>query len=139
VDRLTREHRSWNMSRIRGRDTTPELAVRRYIHGLGYRYQLRSALPGKPDILFPRQRVAVFIHGCFWHRHGCGNTTTPRTNTDFWQTKFSRTIQRDAEVQSSLEGLGWTSVVLWECDIERDVAQATAGLRALLDQERQPL
>jgi len=139
VDRLTQEQRSWNMSRIRSRDTSPELAVRRYIHGLGYRYRLGSTLPGKPDLVFPRQRVAVFIHGCYWHRHGCRNTTTPGTNTAFWLSKFDRTVQRDCEVQRTLQQLGWKTVLLWECDIERDISQATEELRKLIDDSRKPL
>jgi len=122
------------MSRIHGKDTSPELAVRRHIHNLGYRYRLGSKLPGKPDLVFPRQRLAVFIHGCYWHRHGCHNTSTPGTNTDFWQSKFDRTVQRDREVESTLHQLGWKTLVLWECDIERDISHATEGLRRLLDE-----
>lgn len=122
------------MSRIRGKDTGPELAVRRYLHGQRYRYRLNSKLPGKPDLVFGgRTRIAVFCHGCWFHRHGCANTVMPKTNTDFWRRKFDRTIERDREVEVLLISQGWLVVVIWECDIKRDVAGATMDLRRELD------
>jgi len=124
------------MARIRGHDTGPEMAVRRHLHHLGYRYRLRYPLTGKPDLAFPRQRIAVFVHGCYWHRHGCGNTSTPKTRTDFWTAKFDRTVERDREVRAVLERRGWRVILLWECEIEADVSQATRELRSLLEQAK---
>ncbi len=132
MDRLSADRRSWNMGRIRSRDTGIEMAVRRHLHGLGYRYRLTSSLPGKPDLVFPRQRIAVFVHGCFFHRHGCHNSSNPKSNRTFWEKKFARTVERDAEVEAELREQGWTVVVLWGCEVERDVATATKGLKRLL-------
>jgi DNA mismatch endonuclease (patch repair protein) len=129
MDRLTREHRSWNMSRITGRDTTPERAVRSYLHGQGLRFRLhRRDLPGRPDIVLSSSRTAVFVHGCFWHRHqGCKFAYTPKSNLAFWQTKFERNCTRDREVMRRLRALGWRAVVIWECQ-SRDVALLTRRL-----------
>ena len=106
------------MSRVRGKHTKPELAVRRLLHGLGYRFRLhRRDLPGSPDIVFPSRRVVVFVHGCFWHRHeGCRRTTDPKTRGDFWQAKFARNVRRDADNQTLLEAAGWKVVIVWECE-----------------------
>jgi DNA mismatch endonuclease (patch repair protein) len=107
------------MSAIRGRDTAPERAVRRYLHGAGLRFRLDGAgLPGRPDIVLPRHRVALFVHGCFWHRHeGCRFTTTPSTNANFWATKFARNVARDETNEAKLTSLGWEPLVIWECQI----------------------
>jgi DNA mismatch endonuclease (patch repair protein) len=122
VDNVDAATRSRMMSAIRGRDTAPELAVRRYLHGAGLRFRLDGAgLPGRPDIVLPRHRVAVFVHGCFWHRHeGCRFTTTPSSNIDFWNTKFIHNVRRDAENEIILNELGWQPLVIWECET-RDV------------------
>ena len=106
------------MSRIRGKDTVPELRVRRVLHAAGYRFRLhRKDLPGSPDIVLPRHRVVVFVHGCYWHRHSrCRLTTTPKTNVEFWRQKFDRNVERDRTVQAALEALGWHVVVIWECE-----------------------
>lgn len=110
--------RSRMMSAIRGRDTAPERAVRRYLHGAGLRFRLDGAgLPGRPDIVLPRHRVAVFVHGCFWHRHrGCRFTTTPSTNADFWKAKFARNVARDSANEAKLRALGWMPLVIWACE-----------------------
>ncbi len=115
VDTATR---SRMMRSIRGRDTAPERIVRRYLHGAGLRFRLGGAgLPGRPDIVLPRHRVALFVHGCFWHRHeGCRFTTTPEANADFWRTKFARNVTRDALNENRLESLGWHWLVIWECE-----------------------
>lgn len=106
------------MSGIRGRDTKPELIVRSYLHKAGLRFRLRSKLPGKPDLVFPRFRTAVFVHGCFWHRHvGCRYTAVPATNRAFWNAKFSANVRRDKKVARLLQGLGWHVVVVWECQL----------------------
>ena len=106
------------MSRIRGKDTKPEMLVRRTAHRLGYRYRLHvKGMAGHPDLVFPARRKVMFVHGCFWHRHpGCKRTTTPKTRHDFWQEKFRRNIERDAAVQGKLEAEGWQVLVIWECE-----------------------
>jgi DNA mismatch endonuclease (patch repair protein) len=120
MDSLTKEHRSWNMSRIRAKDTKPELVVRSILHGMGYRFRLNNTvLPGRPDIVLPRYRVVVFVHGCFWHRHeGCRYAYTPKSRIDFWQHKFELNIRRDKQVAVQLEELKWGQLVLWECEIK---------------------
>lgn len=106
------------MARVRAKDTRPELAVRRLLHRLGYRYRLhRRDLPGRPDICFPGRRKAIFVHGCFWHRHdGCRRSTTPKTRTSFWEAKFERNMVRDRTNLSDLRKLGWEAMVVWECE-----------------------
>ena len=110
--------RSANMARVGARDTKPELAVRRLLHRLGYRYRLhRPGLPGTPDICFPARKKAIFIHGCFWHRHdGCRRTTTPKTRTSFWEEKFDKNVVRDRMNMVDLGELGWEAMVVWECE-----------------------
>lgn len=117
MDRLTRERRSWNMSRIRGRDTLPELSVRSALHHLGFRFRLnKQDLPGCPDVVLPRHRVVVFVHGCFWHRHrGCRFAYTPKSNRTFWSEKFEKNVGRDSRNANELRRLGWRVVVVWEC------------------------
>lgn len=119
---MSREHRSWNMSRIRGKDTRPELRVRSALHRLGYRFRLnRRDLPGKPDIVLPRHQTVIFVHGCFWHRHpGCRFAYTPKSRVEFWQTKFQRNVERHREVEEELQTLGWRVLVVWECETEVD-------------------
>ncbi len=109
--------RSLLMAAIKQKHTQPELIVRSIAHRLGYRFSLhRSDLPGRPDLTFPRYRLALFVHGCFWHRHkGCKRTTTPKTNHDFWQAKFAANVARDARKSRELEALGWRVYVVWEC------------------------
>lgn len=106
------------MSKVRGKDTSPELRVRRVAHRLGLRFRLHSNhLPGKPDLAFPKYRVALFVHGCFWHRHpNCAKASLPKTREAFWKAKFDRNVQRDAKVFKQLTDLGWRVVVLWECE-----------------------
>jgi DNA mismatch endonuclease (patch repair protein) len=118
VDRLSPERRSWNMRRIKGRDTTPELQVRRLLHALGYRYHLhRADLPGTPDIVFPGRRKVVLLHGCYWHRHpGCKFAYTPKSRITFWKRKFAQNIARDVKNLIELETQGWTPLVVWECE-----------------------
>ena len=117
MDRLSPEHRSWNMSRIRGRDTQPELAVRSALHRAGYRFRLhRKDLPGRPDIVLPKHRTVVFVHGCFWHRHkGCRFAYTPKSRVAFWQKKFDDNVERDRRNVRALRALGWRVVTVWEC------------------------
>lgn len=136
MDMLTPERRSWNMSRIRGRNTVPELSVRSRLHQEGFRFRVHRELPGRPDIVLPKYRVIIFVHGCFWHRHpGCRFTYLPKTNRTFWSTKFTRTKQRDIRNAQDLEEAGWTVYVVWECDAAGGASLATA-LSALKRQRR---
>jgi len=130
ADTLSPEERSKRMSLIRSRDTSPELALRRALHRRGFRYRVNDrSLPGKPDIVFSRQRVAIFVHGCFWHRHeGCPVANIPKSNTAFWMQKFDRNVQRDAQVQERLLEQGWTVWVVWECEVNtKDRVEKTAN------------
>lgn len=105
------------MRAVKSRDTTPELAVRKLVHGMGYRYRLyRQNLPGKPDLVFAGRKKVVFVHGCFWHRHNCARgARTPKSNQDYWIPKLDRNQQRDRQVRSQLRRMGWKSLVIWEC------------------------
>lgn len=129
VDRLTSERRSWLMSQVRSKNTSPEMRVRRLAHASGLRYRLhRRDLPGKPDLVFPRHRVALFVHGCFWHRHpGCAKASMPKSRSDFWREKFERNVERDRQAEQELEALGWRVLVIWECGTKSD-----REIRALL-------
>lgn len=118
TDNLTPEKRSWNMRRIRAKNTSPELIVRSLIHNMGYRFRLyKKDLPGKPDIVLPKYKVVIFVHGCFWHRHkGCPRCTTPKSNVSYWNKKFNRNIERDREARKELKRSGWKTVIIWECE-----------------------
>ena len=117
TDRLSPERRSWLMSRVRNKHTSTELRVRRVAHSLGLRYRLhRHDLPGSPDLVFPKHNIALFVHGCFWHRHpGCPRTTTPKTNLHFWQSKFLKNVERDRRTAAQLAASGWRVAIIWEC------------------------
>ncbi len=119
MDRISKEHRSWNMSRIRDKDTSPEKAVRSLLYKLGYRYHLhRKDLPGKPDIVLPKHKTVIFVHGCYWHRHpGCRYAYKPKTRIDFWTQKFKDNVKRYHLQQAELIRLGWRVLVIWECEI----------------------
>lgn len=123
--------RSFNMSRIRGKSTKPELALRSAMHSAGLRFRLhRRDLPGTPDIIMPRSKIAVFVHGCYWHRHSdCKFAATPKSNPSFWADKFRRTLERDHENIQSLEMAGWTVIVAWECDISRSAPDVAERIR----------
>lgn len=126
ADHLSKERRSWNMSRIKGQNTTPELKLRSCLHRLGFRFRIHDTkLPGKPDIVLAKYRTAVFVHGCFWHRHdGCKHTSTPKSNQSFWLEKFRRTLDRDQQNVKALNNLGWQVIIVWECEINSDPNQA---------------
>jgi len=127
LDTLSPEKRSWNMSRIRGKNTKPELAVRSMLHRLGYRFRIADkTLPGKPDIVLPRYGAVIFVHGCFWHRHPeCKYAYMPKSKIEFWSKKFEANVLRDKNNLSLLKKAGWLPIVVWECEIERN---ATATL-----------
>ena len=117
------------MSRIRSRDTSPEIALRRALHRLGLRFRLSNKrLPGKPDLILPRYKAAVFVHGCFWHRHsGCNISTMPKSNTSYWQAKFDLNVARDQRVSQELTACGWRVFVAWECELQsKSRAERTA-------------
>lgn len=121
MDKLTHAQRSAHMARIRGANTAPELVVRRAAHALGLRFRLhRRDLPGSPDIVFPSRRRALLVHGCYWHRHpGCRLAYMPKSNTEFWTSKFNRNVARDLEVIAALQAAGWCADVIWECETRR--------------------
>lgn len=121
VDRLNQKQRTELMSKVRGRDTKPELAVRRLVHRLGFRYRLYGrGLPGKPDLVFRSKRKIIFIHGCFWHQHRCKRGTRPVTNTGFWTAKLDRNLSRDRANMRALKLLGWSILVIWECEVKHE-------------------
>ena len=136
ADRISPEHRSWNMSRIRGKDTGPELRLRSLLHRAGFRYRLHdTTLPGKPDLVLPRYRTVIFVHGCYWHRHsGCKYATTPRTRTDFWLAKFQGTVERDRRTAEALTQRGWRVITVWECELKRDPAGVVFEIRRQLEE-----
>lgn len=121
-DKLTPEKRSWNMSRIKGKDTKIEVEVRKYLFSKGYRFRKNDKrYPGKLDIVLPKYHVAIFVHGCFWHRHeGCKDATTPKTRTEFWLEKFDKNVKNDQIKQEKLRNLGWKVIVIWECELKRN-------------------
>lgn len=124
TDRLSPEARSANMSKVGNKNTKPELLVRRILHRAGYRFRLHQGhLPGSPDVMLPRWRTAVFVHGCFWHGHeGCRRSKLPSTRVEFWQTKVARNQERDGIVREGLEKLGYKVVILWECELKSEVS-----------------
>lgn len=120
MDIISKEKRSWNMSRIRSKDTKPEKIVRSMLHRMGYRFRLHvNDLPGKPDIVLPKYKMVIFVHGCFWHRHlKCKYAYTPKSRTEFWENKFADNIARFKIVKKELAHLKWKVVVIWECEIK---------------------
>lgn len=120
MDIMSKEKRSWLMSRIRDRDTKPEKRVRSLLHGMGYRFRLhRKDLPGRPDIVLPKYRTAIFVHGCFWHHHrGCKYAYQPKSRVEFWKEKFRQNVERDSRKKRALRKLGWRVIIVWECELE---------------------
>ena len=131
ADVLTKEQRQLNMRNIKGKDTKPEILLRRALHARGLRYRLHCReLPGSPDLVFPKYRAVVFVHGCFWHRHGCKYTSTPSTHRDFWEQKFLKNVKRDEKAVKELEQMGWRVFIVWECQIKK----AHGNLNQICDQ-----
>jgi len=122
TDVLTPEQRSYCMSRIRDRDTKPELAVRRIVHALGFRYRLHvGSMPGTPDLVFPKHRKVILVHGCFWHRHTCRfGRVRANTNARFWEAKILANKERDRRIRRELRAKGWETRVVWECQTRQD-------------------
>lgn len=119
--------RSYNMSQIKGKNTKPELLVRQYLHARGLRYRLHDkSLPGKPDMVLPKHKTVVFVHGCFWHRHeGCRYFVVPKTRTDFWLNKIGRNVTNDERQQAELSAAGWNVLTVWECELKPAVRDHT--------------
>lgn len=134
MDTLTREERSERMSRVRSRDTKPEIELRRLVWSLGYRYRKnRGDVVGRPDIAFLTRQRAIFLHGCFWHRHDCPTgRRTPKSRIEFWNDKFKRNVLRDSRVRRDLRSLGWRALVVWECQM-RNQPRVIKRVRSFLD------
>lgn len=132
ADVHNKETRSYNMSRIKGKDTKPEMLVRRYLHAHGFRYRLHvKDLPGKPDVILPRYKTVIFIHGCFWHGHeGCKYFVVPKTRTDWWLAKINTNVANDEKAVTALTKAGWKIITLWECELKSTKIEET--LTALL-------
>ena len=136
VDTLTPEQRSERMSRVRSKNTKPELLVRHIVHGMGYRYRLhRRDLPGRPDLVFPSRGKIIFVHGCFWHRHGtCKYTRWPKSKMEFWKPKLEHNSRRDKANQKALRGMGWKIMIIWECQLG-NVERLAAKIHSFLEAE----
>jgi DNA mismatch endonuclease (patch repair protein) len=133
MDTVTPDTRSRMMAAVRGKNTKPELAVRSLVHALGFRFRLhRTDLAGTPDLVFPRLRCVILVHGCFWHRHpSCPATTTPKENAEYWATKFRRNVERDRAAAKELRARGWQVLVIWECQT-RDAPRVRQKLKRFL-------
>jgi len=138
MDRISPEKRSEIMSRIKGKDTKPELVVRRLLHRMGYRFRLhRKDLPGKPDVVLPKWRTVVFVHGCFWHGHDCPRGSGPATNAEFWREKIRRNKERDERATAELEAAGWAVKTVWECELKNPEALLPKLRMAATDERNQ--
>jgi len=133
MDSLSPKDRSERMSRVRSTGSKPEMAVRQLVHGLGYRYRLHGkGIPGRPDLVFRGRRKVIFVHGCFWHRHtGCKLARLPKSRLDFWKPKLERNHERDREVHRALRDEGWSSLIIWECEVG-DVEKLTVRIESFL-------
>jgi len=138
ADVLTKKQRHYNMSRIRSKDTKPEELVRKYLFTQGFRYRKNDKrYPGKPDIVLPKYKTIIFVHGCFWHQHsGCNAARIPDTNSGFWKEKFDRNVARDQKEQEALREAGWKVIVLWECELSNK-EKRTIRLTALAEEIRE--
>jgi DNA mismatch endonuclease (patch repair protein) len=133
MDTLTPAERSERMRGIRSKDTKPEMRVRRLVHGMGYRYRLHDRrIPGTPDIVFRRRRRAIFVHGCYWHGHDCKLGRLPKSRLSFWREKIAANRRRDARVRAEMQALGWSALVLWECEL-RDEARLASSIKEFLN------
>lgn len=140
MDKISQKHRRWNMSQIKSRNTRPEIQVRSMLHRLGYRFRLHGPqLPGRPDIVLPRYRTVVLVHGCFWHRHPrCKYAYSPKSRIEFWTAKFRANVRRDRFVRRQLRLAGWRVVVVWECQLaspDRLAARLDRSLQARIKRQ----
>ncbi len=134
LDPLSPEERSERMRRIKSSGTKPELVVRKLVRELGFRYRLGGlGLPGKPDLVFKSRKKVIFVHGCFWHQHGCGHYKQPKTRLDFWLPKLRANVERDRRVQARLRSLGWDVLVVWECETRGDLKELKNKIRRFLE------
>ena len=133
MDTISKDERSKLMAKVKSKDTKPEMAVRRLVHGMGYRYRLHSAnLPGHPDLVFASRRKVIFMHGCFWHMHkGCPNTRLPKSRVLFWKTKLESNRKRDILNKRKLTLLGWDYLIIWECEL-KDIKVVVERIRSFL-------
>ena len=140
VDNRTHESRSALMARIGGKNTAPELKVRRLLHSLGYRFRLhRRDLPGTPDIVFPSRRKAIFVNGCFWHAHGCRIGRPPRSRPEYWGPKLARNRARDKRNKADLRAMGWTVLTVWQCQVGKPGVLSTKLLSFLGPARKNPI
>ena len=122
MDTISKEKRSWNMAQIRSKDTSIEVKVRKYLFAQGFRFRKNDKrFPGKPDIVLPKYKTVVYIHGCFWHRHsGCKRATMPKSKTEYWEEKFQRNVKNDTLHVEQIKDMGWNPIVIWECEINKN-------------------
>ena len=133
VDHVDKHTRSKIMAKIGSKDTGPEIQVRRALHRAGFRFRVhRTDLPGCPDLLFPKHRMALFVHGCFWHSHGCRKSLLPKSNVAYWSDKIQRNVSRDSKVRVELERLGWKWRVIWQCELASGVGHVSRELREVV-------
>ena len=132
MDKISIDARSRNMAKIKAKNTKPELSIRKLLYSRNYRYRIHTSLPGKPDIVFPKHRIAVFIHGCYWHGHGCKVDHVSRSNTEFWSNKITKNKQRDKKVKNQLSSDGWRVMTIWECYVRKSPERACTKLFKLL-------
>jgi DNA mismatch endonuclease (patch repair protein) len=127
ADVHSKETRSYNMSRIKSKDTKPELLVRKFLHKNGFRYRLHvKDMPGKPDIVLPKYKTVIFIHGCFWHGHeGCKKAALPQTRREWWETKINYNIKNDTNAESLLTASGWKVITIWQCNMSKSLIETT--------------
>ena len=134
MDNIPPDKRSWNMSRIRSRNTGPEKALRSMLHQAGFRYRLHDKkLPGRPDLVLKKYKTVIFVHGCFWHRHnGCTNSVLPKTRADFWKAKLDGNVARDIKNARALSVSGWTVIIVWECELKKNPQKILDAISAKL-------
>jgi len=134
TDKLSPRHRTWNMSRIRSSNTKPEMLVRSLLHRIGFRFRVHCRnLPGRPDIVLPRYRTVIFVHGCFWHQHaGCTEASRPASNTGYWNSKLKANVRRDGRHRRLLRQKGWRVLHFWECEVEKNPAREVMRIARVL-------
>ena len=130
MDRLSREKRSWNMSRIKSKDTKIEIMARKYLFAKGFRYRKNDKrFPGKPDIVLPKYKTAIFINGCFWHMHcGCKYGRLPKSNVDYWKEKLEKNVENDSYHIQQIKDMGWNVIIIWECELKKDFEGTMSGI-----------
>ena len=134
VDKISKEKRSYTMSRIRSKNTKPEMALRTALFKAGYRYRLHAKhLPGKPDLVLPKYKTVIFVHGCFWHLHeNCRDGRLPKSKLEYWEPKLNRNVERDNIHQNALLSLGWKVIVVWECEIKKNLELVVNSINSIL-------